>query len=332
MMKFFRDVSARRERGNRKERSLSPWHMQDDRMTDYCILGGRPVRIIAYLCLRVNTMGKERRIITLILSCLFILCHVATAFSSFPQTSFRATFLRTTSSALRHLVIKRQSSSSTPEGSSTSRRRSRDPSTRRPDRPRPARRRNPPSSSTRAARRTAAPIKRAPHQFDHTKEDSRPFVDAATEIERQSPNEDAPTYDLDASRDLRCISLSQESEQKEEQEEDGRIISHPHIEFYSLDDLFPCLDFSHRFSTSQAFREELRNSIREDIFDSTASYSSLPEKARRVLLLPDSSLQGTWKCSSSSGGGGEKEGIRMKKLTNVLAEHLDLMLQMVMFS
>jgi hypothetical protein len=60
--------------------------------------------------------------------------------------------------------------------------------------------------------------------------------------------------------------------------------------------------------------------MREDIFDSTPAYSGMSEKARKMLLLPDSSLQGSWKCEQSTvnGEGGEPPKLRMVKLTNVL--------------
>eukprot|EP00566_Odontella_aurita_P030364 CAMPEP_0113571200 /NCGR_PEP_ID=MMETSP0015_2-20120614/25420_1 /TAXON_ID=2838 /ORGANISM="Odontella" /LENGTH=65 /DNA_ID=CAMNT_0000474121 /DNA_START=36 /DNA_END=229 /DNA_ORIENTATION=- /assembly_acc=CAM_ASM_000160 len=65
----------------------------------------------------------------------------------------------------------------------------------------------------------------------------------------------------------------------------------------------------------------------------------MPPKARRMLLLPDSSLQGSWKCDGGGQrrprrrnddddddeGGGEEEGegekktkVRMTRLTEVL--------------
>lgn len=56
--------------------------------------------------------------------------------------------------------------------------------------------------------------------------------------------------------------------------------------------------------------------MREDIFDSTPTYSGMSEKARRILLLPDSSLQGSWRCET------EGDELRMKKLTEVLKSNL----------
>jgi hypothetical protein len=69
-----------------------------------------------------------------------------------------------------------------------------------------------------------------------------------------------------------------------------------HFETRSLDDLFPGLEFSHQFATCQTFRTDLRQAMREDIFDTTPAYHGMSVKARTILLLPDSSLQGSWKC------------------------------------
>jgi hypothetical protein len=67
----------------------------------------------------------------------------------------------------------------------------------------------------------------------------------------------------------------------------------PHVQSYSLDELFPDIRFSPTFATSTAFRTELRFAIRADVFD--VYYQHIKnEKARSMLLLPDSSLQGGW--------------------------------------
>eukprot|EP00957_Ditylum_brightwellii_P116441 8881804-Ditylum_brightwellii.AAC.1 len=67
--------------------------------------------------------------------------------------------------------------------------------------------------------------------------------------------------------------------------------------------------------------------MREDIFDTTPTYHRMSDKARKMLLLPDSSLQGSWKCENGGwsfpSDGTEKEGqLRMKKLTSVLKQYL----------
>jgi len=183
-------------------------------------------------------------------------------------------------------------------------------------------------SSTRGRERNAAATterRRAPHQFDHTKEEARPFVDPLTEIRNQSPNEDAKPVQLSPT--------SSNSNTKA-----GNMIEHAHFETRSLDDLFPNLQFSHQFAASMAFRTELRQAMREDIFDTTPAYHGMNDKARTVLLLPDSSLQGSWKCrdggwkrrpraeeeddENSSTCSNSPAPARMQRLTQVLQRHL----------
>lgn len=187
------------------------------------------------------------------------------------------------------------------------------------------RRRPAKSTSTAGRRRTQAPApgqyavatKRAPHQFDHTKDKARPFVDGKTEIADQKCNEDAPAFPLPEGA---------------APGQDGDVISHEHIQSMSLDELFPGLSFSDMFASSTEFRAALRAAMREDIFDTTPAYAKMSEKARKMLLLPDSSLQGSWKCKD---GRWERKGStnpekdagtgsdhRMKKLTQVLSKYL----------
>ena len=171
-----------------------------------------------------------------------------------------------------------------------------------------------PSSSgprpTRARRpRPEAPkypvaTKRAPHQHDHTLADARPFIDAVEEVKIQDPNQDAPVFDSEELFDT----------------VPGPVISHPHVETLSFDDVFPKTEgFSELFSSNKDFRDGIRNAMRQDIFDATPAYAGMSEKARRMLLLPDSSLQGSWKCEGRPESDGE---LRMKKLTGVLKMHL----------
>jgi hypothetical protein len=197
------------------------------------------------------------------------------------------------------------------------------------DRPR----RPPPSSITKSRDRTTSTTtstvterRRAPHQFDHTKADARPFlnIDAGTYTRTQNPNENAPVYmfnDDDAAPDPNTAKL---------------IAPNSHVQSTSLDALFPNLDFSFHFNTNSTFRNAIRNSIREDIFDTSSAYANMSEKARRMLLLPDSSLQGSWSCDSTTYttttndedingdaiGGDKNNLLRMKRLTEVLVAHL----------
>uniref|UniRef100_A0A7S1B8D3 Fe2OG dioxygenase domain-containing protein n=1 Tax=Corethron hystrix TaxID=216773 RepID=A0A7S1B8D3_9STRA len=172
-------------------------------------------------------------------------------------------------------------------------------------------------SSTSASGRDASSSptvarKRAPHQFDHTKEEARPFVDALAKIRTQDPNEEAPALELTGSSST-----------------EGKYIEDPHFSFMSLDEIFPGLDFSMKFANSKEFRTSLRSAIREDIFDTTPMYHKMSEKARKMLLLPDSSLQGSWRCNGGNwaraednNGSDKSDNCRMKKLTLALRSHL----------
>ena len=161
-------------------------------------------------------------------------------------------------------------------------------------RPPPNRTRRKPASSETVER------KRAPHQFDHTKEEARPFLDNRLAVKEQLPNDDAPLYIFE-----------------DDDTEQATIVPEgTHLMHFSLDELFPNnIGISHKFCTDEHFRNDLRNAMREDIFDSTPAYSNMSEKARKILLLPDSSLQGSWRCS-------QEETLRMQKLTEVLKQYL----------
>jgi hypothetical protein len=161
-------------------------------------------------------------------------------------------------------------------------------------RPPPNRTRKAPTSST----EPAVERRRAPHQFDHTKEEARPFLDNRLAVKEQLPNDDAPLYTF----------------QDDDTEQATIIPDGTHLMYFSLDELFPNLDLSQKFCTDGKFRNDLRDAMREDIFDSTPAYENMSEKARKILLLPDSSLQGSWRCN--------QETLRMKKLTAVLKEHI----------
>ncbi|KAL7524251.1 hypothetical protein ACHAWF_000880 [Thalassiosira exigua] len=176
------------------------------------------------------------------------------------------------------------------------------------DRPR----RPPPNRSrprTRSADVAGETRRRAPHQFDHTKAEARPFLDLdpAAYVRGQNPNEDAPCYVFS-------------EDEVEAPDDSAEIEDGSHIVSVSLDDLFPRLDFSEKFCSMKAFRDALRSSMREDIFDSTPTYAGMSEKARKMLLLPDSSLQGSWNCRQFADE--DKGKLRMRKLTQVLRDHL----------
>jgi hypothetical protein len=171
-----------------------------------------------------------------------------------------------------------------------------------------SRTRRPPPNRTRKAPtfstddEPAVERRRAPHQFDHTKEEARPFLDNRLAVKEQLSNDDAPLYTF----------------QDDDIEQATIIPDGTHLIYCSLDELFPNnadLGLSNKFCTDGKFRNDLRDAMREDIFDSTPAYENMSEKARKILLLPDSSLQGSWRCNNH-------ETLRMKKLTAVLKQHL----------
>jgi hypothetical protein len=180
----------------------------------------------------------------------------------------------------------------------------------------PRRRSSPsPSSSPPVVRR------RAPHQFDHEEADARPFLDDPASLVRDSSaNEDAPPYVLLLPDDDRPPPVVRESSTSSSSTTATIVPAGTHLTSTGLDDLFPGLDFSDRFCSDGAFRNALRGSIREDVFDSSPAYAGISEKARRMLLLPDSSLQGSWRRPSPRTG--PDDDARMRRLTRVLRRYL----------
>jgi hypothetical protein len=79
---------------------------------------------------------------------------------------------------------------------------------------------------------------------------------------------------------------------------------------------YKLLGFSKLFNSDAQFRLQLRQAMRHDIYDTTPQYQNLSLKAKEMLLLPDSSLQGSWRKPTSIPDG----EIRMKRLTQVLQE------------
>jgi hypothetical protein len=134
----------------------------------------------------------------------------------------------------------------------------------------------------------------------------------------QSPKEDAPPLDLDTSvaEGLRCTTENMSWT------DTPPVPQQPPFTFMSLDDLFGAeLGFSATFNSDTNFRQALREAIRKDIFDTTPFYANLSEKAASVLLLPDSSLEGSWRRAAADYDPA-KEMIRMKQTTGVLADTL----------
>lgn len=71
---------------------------------------------------------------------------------------------------------------------------------------------------------------------------------------------------------------------------------------------------SQKFNSDEAFRNDLRSAIRLDVFETTPFYANLPAKAKSVLLLPDSSLEGSWRIRSG------KSRERKEEPTNTTTE------------
>ena len=147
-----------------------------------------------------------------------------------------------------------------------------------------------PSPPPAAAAAAVAGRRRAPHQFDHLEADARPFLDDPGSLVRgQRSNEDAPPYAL-TNGDAPPPGSGMV------------ILGGTHLIYTGLDDLFPGLDLSDRFCSDGSFRTALRDAMREDVFDSSPEYAIMSERARRMLLLPDSSLQGSWHRGGRGGG------------------------------
>jgi hypothetical protein len=128
---------------------------------------------------------------------------------------------------------------------------------------------------------------------------------------RQKPNLEAPFLDLASSSlpTLRCMTTGL---RYGESTSTTKLFEH-----MSLDGLFDAnLGFSKLFNGNAEFRTNLRSAIRQDVFETTPFYASLSEKAASVLLLPDSSLEGSWRIPENN----DNDEIRMKHTTLVLRE------------
>jgi hypothetical protein len=177
------------------------------------------------------------------------------------------------------------------------------------------RRQSPRSSSSSAGPQT----ERQPRQRPQ-KQVARLF-DGKAMAAVQAPNEDALPLDLEKSmlgeKTIRCmtpdISMAQ-------------TVAQPAFTFLSLDDLFGLeLGLSAKFNSDCQFRQDLRMAIRQDIFDTTPYYASLSEKIASILLLPDSSLEGSWRSNAIKNkphddDDDDASNIRMKHTTQVLQE------------
>eukprot|EP00979_Chaetoceros_neogracilis_P009651 scaffold2192_cov268-Chaetoceros_neogracile.AAC.53 len=104
----------------------------------------------------------------------------------------------------------------------------------------------------------------------------------------------------------------------------GPEICHSHVEYLSLDDLFPNLNFGKAFFTNGEFRRSLRVAMRKDVFFTTPAYAELSPKIAAMMLDDDSSLQGTWNCIPKNVTPEMMDGLplRMSRLTKVLQDYL----------
>lgn len=104
-------------------------------------------------------------------------------------------------------------------------------------------------------------------------------------------------------------------------------ITHAHIQTFSLDDLFPSLpglNFSSTFNCNQNFREEMKQAMRMDVFYGNPQNEKLSDKVKDILLLPDSSLQGSWtqECITNSKQSTYKSSLHMPRLSKVISSYL----------
>jgi hypothetical protein len=147
--------------------------------------------------------------------------------------------------------------------------------------------------------------RRAPHQFDHRLDTPRPFlVDPFAYVQTQLPNAESAVLDL-LGDDADLI----KSDEAAVVDDRSYFSCNNHVQSYSLDELFPNLNFSATFAASTLFRTELRSAIRADVFDIYYRHIT-SAKAKTMLLLPDSSLQGGW------------ENLSMERTTTVLQNYL----------
>mmetsp|Transcript_8517 Transcript_8517/g.16044 ORF Transcript_8517/g.16044 Transcript_8517/m.16044 type:complete len:414 (+) Transcript_8517:101-1342(+) len=104
----------------------------------------------------------------------------------------------------------------------------------------------------------------------------------------------------------------------------GSKVENSHLEYLSLDDLFPNMNFGNQFFTNGKFRNDIRNAMRRDIFFTTPAYANLSPKVASMMLDDDSSLQGSWNCIPKNVPKDMMASIpqRMMRLTKVLQDTL----------
>lgn len=155
----------------------------------------------------------------------------------------------------------------------------------------------------------------------------------------QSPNDhNPPLFDLQAAAQagtLRCMSddfdqlvfleetktitqTTATTEAVTNDNDDKAPSSSSWFTYHSLDDVTGIAGFSELFHCNATFRNALRTAMRHDIFEATPAYANVQPKVKEIMLLPDSSLQGSWKTPDNTPP-------RMHQLTKVLQDSgLDL--------
>jgi len=168
---------------------------------------------------------------------------------------------------------------------------------------------------TREPRRNESRRKRpeSPRRSQRAISNPEPF-DALTLVSKQESNEDAQPINLSTAT-LRIISSHGKdatSDSLAQQLNTKMVDQDKVLTFFSLDDLFPNLDFSKVFHTNSTFRESIRSAIRRDIFNSTPGNNKISEKVAAIMLADESSLQGTWNIAN----------VKMEALTQVMVDGL----------
>ncbi len=143
------------------------------------------------------------------------------------------------------------------------------------------------------------------------------------ELLHQDPNEEAPTFDIYNSNDFYPM-----TELDVEYLEDHRhLITQPHFETRSLDDLFPnnAYGLSEKFNTCASFRNRLRGAIRLDMIfgansddmEQPSMYNDMTDEQRYEEVEKNKILLGYWKNPTRS----TCNNVQMKHTTNILQEY-----------
>lgn len=136
------------------------------------------------------------------------------------------------------------------------------------------------------------------------------------EVQSQNPNEDnPPVYDFQQEKILQHMASDETLSLY------PSLITHKHYETWSLDDVFPGLDFSDKFNTQHKFRSELRNAIRYDMISDTSIYRFNDEQQKENELAQNKQLIGYWKKEQDDDSSSSAAN-RMIMTTKVLQEYI----------